>query len=270
MKKIIFAIAVSMLLMSGCNPLELNRAVLTNPLENELKMAEKIVFMNNKENTLRFTVADPKVISDIAGVISRSKNVQGEPGVESDYTITFHLPNGKQKVFEYWMGLSEYNKEINLKDDEGTYYSIAERLDVYIVNNTKMSLRPKYFVNLYAKCLSEAIALLEKDESGTTTVGVDVTSDRRMRRYTMSYEEEMLFNRISAEGYTILPFSEEGSFTYTLSFVTNMYNTGKVKLTVEAIKCQDQTKKTYIIDGVLENNVWIIKTPVDLNKKEES
>lgn len=249
--------------LCGCNPLKSfkwNFNSISTSLENELKGAARIVFINTKDPGLKFTVADSKVIGQISNVIARIKAVGTSTDIKPDYTITFYLPNGVTKSFSYWMGVAENGKDINLKDEQGTYYRIPESLDAYIVNSTKMWLRPKNFVDLYSTSLSECITQLQKEKGKETVVGVDVTSDRRMRKYTMSYEDERLFNSISAEGYKIEPFTEKGKFTYVVSYVTSIYNSDKAKILIEAVKVQDKTKETFIADAVLEDGSnWAIK-----------
>ena len=259
MKKFyIVLITIIMLLLCSCNLPDFLTLNKKNQLESQVGTSLKIVFTNNKEKALRFTVADPKVIKQIVDIISRGKIVKAMTEVNPDYSVKFYLENGRQVEFSYWMGASQNGKDINFKDDQDTYYGISESLDTYIINSTEMYQRPDNFVNLYNTCLSKSISLLEKNENGITEVGVDIKSDRRMRRYTMSYEEEGLLNGIKAEGYTILPLTDKYEFSYVVTFLTNIYNPGKSQVTVEAVKVSDQTKKTFNFECTLLNGKWII------------
>lgn len=248
------------LILCSCDVLKWKAAVLDNPKENELKAASKIVFTNNKETTLNITVSDPKVIEHIASIISKGKLVSLSPNIKSDYTIKFYLQEGKQKIFNYWMGALENNKEVNFEDDSGSFYKISESLDIYVLSSTKMLDRPSSFVKLYTTAISYCIGLLEKDRSGITVVAADMTSDRRMRRYTKSYEDEKLFAGIYADSYTIVPWKENGNYTYVVTYVTNRYNTDKATITVEVVRTKDQTKQTFTLDAKLKSDgVWEIK-----------
>jgi len=263
-KKITIVIAILCVIIIGrCTPLKSFKwdfNSINASLENELKGAASIVFVNIKDPGLKFTVSDSKVIAQISNLIARIKPVSATTDIKPDYDITFYLPNGVTKSFSYWMKVSENGKEINLKDEQGTYYRIPESLDQYIINSTKMWLRPNNFVDLYSTTLSECITQLQKESDKETVVGIDTTSDRRMRKYTISYEEERLFNSISAEGYTILPYTEDGKFTYVISYVTNIYNYNKAKIVIEAVKVEDETVETFIAEAALEDDSnWVIK-----------
>jgi hypothetical protein len=228
----------------------------SDPLEGELKTASRIVFTNSKESTLRITVSDPQAIGQIASIIGKKELVQGTPGVESDYVIKFYLPSGKQIDFAYWLGSSDNGKEVNFQDGQGNFYRIPESIDLYIVNSTKMLNRPDNFAELYSKTLSECISGIEKLKEGPTIIGVDITSDRRMRKYTMSYEDEKILNGIDAEGYTILPYKKDGSFTYVVSYVTNIYAPAKASIAVEVLNTADKTIKKNNVDYILKDGVW--------------
>lgn len=259
MKKFyVVLITIIMLLLCSCNLPDFLTLNNKNQLEDRISTSLRIVFTNNKEKALKFTVADPKVIKQIVDIISRGKIVNAAPDVNPDYSIKFYLANGGQIEFSYWMGASQNGKDVNFVDDQDTHYGISESLDTYIINSTKMYQRPGNFVDLYNTCLSKSISLLEKNQNGETEVGVDIKSDRRMRRYTMSYEEEGLLNGIKAEGYTILPLTDKYEFSYIVTFLTNIYNPSKSQVTVEAVKVSDQTKKTFNLECTLLNGKWII------------
>lgn len=256
-----FILIILTFILCSCDISKWKTVVLDNPVEKELKAASKVVFTNNKETALNITVADPKVIENIASIISKGKPVSLDPNVKSDYTIKFYLSGGKQKIFNYWMGALENNKEVNFEDDSGNFYKISESLDVYVISSTKMLERPSNFVKLYTTAISYSIGLLEKDKSGgATVVAVDMTSDRRMRRYTRSYEDERLFAGVYEDGYTIVPWKENGKYTYVVTYVTNRYNTDKATITVEAMRTNDQTKQTFTLDAILNSDgAWEIK-----------
>ncbi|KPU43100.1 hypothetical protein OXPF_33500 [Oxobacter pfennigii] len=263
---ILSLIALTAFLLCSCRVEQWKSAIFKKPTESELISASRIVFTNNKEKALKFTVADPKVISQIASILSNRKEVNLYPGIEADYTINVYLANGGERIYEYWMGALEYKKEVNLKGEGDVYYNIPESLDLYILNSTKMYLRPNNFVSLYTQVISQCISMLDKNSVGDTTVGVDIKSDRRMRRFTMSYEEEPLFAGIEAAGYKIEAFKEESEYDYTLSFVTNTYNPKKASITVEAIKNPDQINRTFIAEAILENNsTWTIQKLEETN-----
>lgn len=230
---------------------------------NELASTSRIVFENNKEKAMKFTVADSKVIKQIVEIMGKSSISEADPGVSPDYTINFYLPNGRQKSFDYWMGASQNNRETNLKDENGLYYKVPYNLDTYIINSTKMYDRPQKFVELYSACISDSISSL-KTEGGNTTVGIDIKSDRRMRKYTISYEEEELFNRIKAEGFDIHPYTAEGEYTYVVSYVTNIYNPDKAQITVEVMNTKDKTKQVFTYQPKLVNGAW------EINRTENS
>lgn len=260
MKKayITFMMIIITLTLCSCSLQNSQLLTFNNPLEKQLNTSLKIVYTNVKERTLKFTVADPKVIPQISSIVSKGRVISNAPTAKPDYEIVFYLQNGKQVVFDYWMSASANGQDVNLKDDQGVYYGISESLDTYIINSTKMFQRPSNFADLYSKCLSYSISLLEKSKDGDTVVGVDTKSDRRMRRYTISYEEEGLFNNIKAEGYTILPFSDGGKYTYAVTYVTDIYNPDKAQITVETVKVADQTKQTFIFKCGLAENTWTV------------
>lgn len=229
-----------------------------NPLEGELVSAERIVFTNNKDSALRFTVADPNVIKQIAGIVCRGKIIDQGPAVDSDYSIRFYMPNGRQYDFSYWMGASQNGRKVNLKDAEGVYYGISESMDTYIVNSTKMFLRPNDFVSLYEACVTEAISQLGAESSGENTVGVDIKSDRRMLRYTMSYEQERLLQNIKSDNFKIAPYTEGGKYDFVVSFLTNIYNPDKAEIQVDIVKTSDQTVKSIIFKPAYKDGKWQI------------
>lgn len=253
----IFLVLMGMFTVTSCNPLRLGKTIPGDAIEEDIKEAERIVFTNNKEKSLKFTVSDTKVISQLVSIIGEATSVEGEPGVSPDYTILINLPRGVKRQFYYWMGAVENEKEINFMDENGSYYRIPATLDSFIVNSTKMGLRPENFAELYSLALSKCISTLEKNAKGNTVVGVDITSDRRLRKYTMSYEDEKIFGGISADGYDIEEYVEGGKYTYVVSYVTNIYNTDKAKITVEVMKTEDTTKKTLTVNAMLsEEKVW--------------
>lgn len=235
-----------------------------NSLGSELKEAIKIVFINKKENTLKFTVLDPKVIDQIGDIIGRGKTVTISPEVEADYDIKFYLPGGKERVFSYWIGASEYSRGVNFCDDNGAFYMIPETMDSYIINSTRMFNRPKSFTNLYVSVLSKSIELLDKNKEGKTVVGIDIKSDRKIRKYMTSFEQEDIMSEISVKGYSVVPITDSDKNDYSISFLTNIYKPDKAEITVEAIKNKDQTKKTAIFECKYINDTWVV-----VQKKEE-
>lgn len=258
MKKIIliFAVLYAALMLSSCDVLKNQLFTYTNPLEKELSEASKIIFTNCKETALKFTVADPKVVEQVAGLVSAGRIIAEGPDVGPDYSIIFYGQNGNQYEFSYWMGVSENGREVNLKDNQGTYYRISDSLDTYITSSTKMNLRPSDFVKVYSSCITDAISKLQEDSSGETTVAVDVASDRRMRRYTMSYEDQRIISGITSDKFTILPYNDGSSYTYVVSFLTNIYTPTKAEIEVDAVKTADQTKQVFMFKPVYINGAW--------------
>jgi hypothetical protein len=262
MKRIyaVFMAAVMAVLLCSCDFMHLGSAALKDPLGIELEGAAKVVFTNNKESTLRVTVADKSAIKQIAGIISRRKSVNSTLEVSSDssdYTIVFYLPNSQQKKFMYWMGASENKKDVNFCDEQGKFYKVSEdMMDVYIVNSTKMVGRPKRFTELYSQAVSYCISQIKKEEKGQTTVAVDITSDRRMRKYTMSYEDETIFGGISAPGYDVVKYRKDGKYTYVITYVTNIYALEKASIEFDVSKVSDGTVNTYNADYKLSGSKW--------------
>jgi hypothetical protein len=154
------------------------------------------------------------------------------------------------------MGASDNNKSVNFMDDSGNYCTVSESIDLYIVNSTKMLERPDNFAQLYSTALSQYISGLEKVKNGATVVGVDITSDRRMRKYTKSYEDEKILSGISPEGYTITPVQEGGKYTYIITYVTEIYNPDKASIKIDALKADDKTVKSNTVDYKLVNGKW--------------
>lgn len=258
MKKL-FTVLIGFILsitLSGCGIPNLKTLVAKDAIEAQLGNAAKIVFTNIKENALRITVADTNGIEQIASIIGKRKQVDSVPGVDPDYSMLFYLPDGSQRKFYYWMGASENNKDVNFSDEYGQYYMVSENMDIYILNSTRMVNRPKNFAELYSLALSDSITQLPKEKKTQTTVGVDITSDRRLRRYTMSYEEEKIFSGIHADGYIVLPYAEGQKYTYTISYTTPIYNHQKAGITVEAIKTSDKTVRTFNLNYKLSGNRW--------------
>ncbi|HBM76050.1 MAG TPA: hypothetical protein DD429_10945 [Clostridiaceae bacterium] len=257
-----------MFVVCSCDYMELSFNRGKNPFADQLINASRIIFTNCKDNALKFTVSDPKVIKQIVDITSKSREVEGlAPDVKPDYKIEFYLPNGRVISFDYWMGAAENNKEINLKEEKGKYYMVQGSLDTYIINSIKMYERPEKFDKLYSACLSESISLLKKDEDGSTTVGVDINSDRKMRKYTMSYELRKILNGIKAEGFDVVPYSEGGEYSYIVSFITNMYNPTKAKITVEAVRVSDKTKKTFVFEPKLTGSTWTTNRVIESEKE---
>jgi hypothetical protein len=256
------------IMLGGCERLGIGSPTLGDSIGQDLKQTAKIVFVNSKENALRFTVSDPNVTAEVAALIGESKPVTENPGVDSDYVITLYIQGGKEMNFDYWMGAGENGRAVNLRDGQGVYFRAPEMIDTYILNSTKMTLRPNFFVDLYSSTLSKCIALLDKgDSKGSIPVGVDVKSDRRMRRYTMSYEDERIFDAIEADGFEIMPVSEGGKYTYTVTYLTSIYNPDKVKIAVDVVKTADMTKQTFTVDGVLRNQrVWELTIGINNSK----
>lgn len=266
--EVLFIFAVVMMLMCSCSPPEINIFGHKNSFAAQLEGTSRIIFNNHKDNALKFTVSDEKVIKQIVDIMGKSREVSvSQPSVNPDYSIKFYLSNGRMISFDYWMGAAENGKELNLRDESGKYYMVRSSLDTYIINSTKMYERPEKFALLYSTCLSESISLLEKEKEGTTTVGVDVDSDRKMRKYTMSYEEEKLFEGIKAEGFNVVPYDEKGTYSYVLSFVTNIYNPTKAKITVEAVRVSDKTKRTFVFQPELKGDTWVTNRVIE--DKEE-
>lgn len=263
MKKalIIIIIAAAAVFLSSCRIQEIKALTMGSPIEKELINSYKVVFINNKEDTLKFTISDESVIEQVASIIGKSKAAENSPSVPADYTIRFYLKNGKERVFSYWMGVEQNKKDVNLKDDKGSYYFIPESMDLYIVNSTKMANRPQNFVSLYNAALSKCISYLEKGEEGDTIVGVDLLSDRRMRKYTMSYEDERMLSGIEVDGYTIQSWSKDSQYkpSYIVSFVTDIYSSEKAQITIDVEKVADQTRQTFVVTGEYKNDrTWIL------------
>lgn len=250
---IILALMLSLFLYS-CS--SLNLGIAATPLETELNAANKIVFTNCKEKTLKITVSDLGVIKQISAIISKRKAVKISPEVDGDYTIRFYFPDGSQKDFTYWMGAAENNKNVNFMDGDGNYYTVSENLDIYIVNSTKMQERPDNFVQLYSTALSQYISTLQKAKSGATIVGVDITSDRMMRKYTKSYEDEKILKGISGKGYYVMPVKADGKYTYIITYVTGIYNPDKASINIEALKTADKTVTSTTVDYKLVGKEW--------------
>lgn len=268
MRKTVFVLMIiaCTLVLSSCSFFTEQLSLFKNPLEDELAASSRIVFTNNKENALRFTIADPKVVEQVASIMSRGKKTESKPDVDADYSIVFYCNDGTQYSFSYWMGASENGMDVNLKDNQGNYLSISDSLDTYITNSTKMSLRPEDFVRLYSSCISDAISTLEPEDGSKTTVGVDIESDRRMRRYTMSYEEKRLMNSIKSDKLTVLQLNEDGKYTYVLSFLTTIYNVNKAEIKVNILKTSDQTKQTVLFKPTYSNGVWQTNRVIDDKK----
>jgi hypothetical protein len=236
-----------------------------NSLGSELKEAGKIVFINKKESTLKFTVLDPKVIDQIGDIIGRGRTVSSSPEVEADYDIKFSLPGGRERVFSYWIGASEYGKDANFCDDSGNFYMIPEAMDSYIVNSTRMFNRPKSFTNLYTSVLTKTIELLDKNKEGETVVGIDIESDKKIRKYMSSFEQEKIMSKISSvKGFDVVPLTGSGKYDYSISLLTNIYKPDKAEITVEVLNNKDQTKKTIIFECKYMNDTWAVS-----QKKEE-
>lgn len=248
-------------ILCACNIPNLKTLMVKDALETQLDSAVKIIFTNNKESTLKITVADANEIKQVASIIGKRKQVTVTPGVDPDYSMAFYLPDGSQKKYYYWMGASENNKDVNFSDEYGEYYFVSENMDIFIENSTKILNRPKYLTELYSLALSDCIIKLPKNKGSQTTVGVDIASDRRLRRYTMSYEEGKILKGIRASGYTILPYVKGQDYTYTVSYNTTLYMPEKASITVETIKTSDRTVNTFNMDYILSGNKWqIVKT----------
>lgn len=265
MKKLFLALVgvILAIILCACDVPNLKTLMVKDELGTQLSGAVKIVLTNNKENALKITVADANEIKQIASMIGRRKQVTNMPGVDPDYTIVFYLPGGAQGKFYYWMGASENNKNVNFSDEHGAYYTISENMDVFIMNNTNMVNRPENFTELYSLMLSNCISQLPKDKNSHTTVGVDITSDRRLWRYTMSYEAGRILPRINESGYIVQAYVKGGKYTYTVSYMTSLYKPEKASITVDAFKTSDSTMHTFNLNYILSGGKW----QVDKTKK---
>lgn len=251
----VIAVALlSSLLMSSCGLF--NLGIAKDPLGTQLSGASKIVFTNCKEKALKITVSDSSVIGQIASIISKRKAAGSTPGVNGDYAMRFYLPDGSQKNFTYWMGAADYNKYVNFMDEDGNYYLVSENLDTYIVSSTKMQKRPKHFVQLYSAAVSQYVSTLQKAKDGTTTVGVDIASDRMVRKYTESYEDEQIYKGISADGYSVMQYNEGGKYTYVVTYVTEIYTPEKARINIQARKSSDNTVLSASADYKLAGGRW--------------
>lgn len=262
-KSIFTVILIFLLLSSSCSSENKNSMLKKNPQIEKINQSLKVVFINNKEQLLRFTVSDTNAISNISKILFKAKEINYIVDTEPDYTVYFYLPTGGTKIFYYWMYAYQNNEAVSIKDEEGNCYTMNENLDAYIANSTKMIQRPNEFVDLYSKCITQSISLLEEIDKQNSIIAIDLDSDIKMKRYTASYEQKSILKEVSEKDYNIIALKDGDNYDYKVSYTTNIYNKDKAEILVNIYDVKENTNKIFSFQPYYEDNKWNTNIKID-------